>query len=78
MPGNFNTLPLWQIETWPAANYVDPIRRTWLVPFCMVLQVISTILIALRLWLRGTKQAGMLGLDDVCPPCLRCPEATCR
>ncbi|QIW97513.1 hypothetical protein AMS68_003031 [Peltaster fructicola] len=62
MPGNF--LPLWQVQYWPAPNYVDPVRRTWLPGYSIALQVISTILVATRLWLRASKQAGAWGWDD--------------
>ena len=66
MPGNINSLPLWQLETWPTPNYDNPLRRSWMLPYSVTLQAFSTVLVATRLWLRATNQAGKIGLDDVC------------
>ena len=48
------------------SNYVDPVERTWLPAYSATLLGASTLLLFLRLWLRVARQAGMLGLDDVC------------
>lgn len=65
MPGNFHEVPEYIRDHWPAPNYVDPVRRTWMPEFASILPAVSTVLIAGRFWLRATKQAGGFGLDDL-------------
>lgn len=62
MPGNF---PNVDPTTWPTPNYVDPVERTWLLPYAVVLAGVSTVLVFIRWGLRLRKQGGGLGLDDV-------------
>ncbi|KAF2403026.1 hypothetical protein EJ06DRAFT_554565 [Trichodelitschia bisporula] len=57
-------IPISVISNWPPQNTIDPVNRTWLTPYAIVFQVISTLVIVLRLWGRLRKQAGTLGLDD--------------
>lgn len=64
MPGNFQGVPASVIASWPPPNYVDPQRRTWIVPLAGVLQAIVTFMVGTRLWLRARNRAGPLGLDD--------------
>lgn len=52
------------ISSWPAPNYVDPVRRPWMPAYAITWQVASTLLVVARYWLRITKRAGPLGLDD--------------
>ena len=52
--------------TFPAPNYIDPVRRSWMPGYAGTLQAASSLAVILRLWLRARKQAGPLGLDDVC------------
>nr|POE47575.1 hypothetical protein CFP56_00906 [Quercus suber] len=65
MPANIADFPPSVIYSWPPANYVDPVQRTWLVPYAAVAQAATTLFIAMRLFLRAKNQAGPLGLDDV-------------
>lgn len=64
MPGNIVNLTPETIASWPTPNYVDPVTRNWMPIYAGVWYGVSTLLIALRLWLRVLKQAGGLGLDD--------------
>ncbi|KAK5173751.1 uncharacterized protein LTR77_002432 [Saxophila tyrrhenica] len=64
MPGNIANITPATIASWPEPNYVDPVERRWMPVYAGVLYGVSTLLIALRLWLRVLKQAGGLGLDD--------------
>ncbi|KAI6816855.1 hypothetical protein KC332_g10210 [Hortaea werneckii] len=61
MPGNF---PNVDPTTWPTPNYDDPVERTWLLPYAVVLSGVSTVLVFIRWGLRLRKQGGGLGLDD--------------
>lgn len=65
MPGNIVNLTPETIATWPTPNYVDPVERSWMPIYAGVIYGFSSLLIALRLWLRLLKQAGGLGLDDI-------------
>ena len=64
MPGNF---PNVDPTTWPTPNYDDPVERTWLLPYAVVLSGVSTVLVFIRWGLRLRKRGGGLGLDDVSP-----------
>lgn len=50
--------------SWPPANYINPVRRTWLPAFAVAWQALSTLLLAGRFYLRARRQAGSFGLDD--------------
>lgn len=52
--------------SWPKSNYINPERRSWMPMYVGVLQGLSSVVAILRFWLRARKQAGTLGLDDVC------------
>ncbi|KAM0713205.1 hypothetical protein Q7P35_000657 [Cladosporium inversicolor] len=52
--------------SWPTPNYIDPVRRSWMPAYAGTLQAASSLAVILRLYLRARKQAGPLGLDDVC------------
>jgi hypothetical protein len=56
--------PMMRPQNWPAPNYIDPERRTWLPAFAMAWQIASTVLVWGRLYLRSRKLAGPFGLDD--------------
>lgn len=64
MGNNYNAIPASVYASWPAINYVNPVRRTWLPAFCVTWQVASTLLLSGRFYLRARKQAGSFGLDD--------------
>lgn len=65
MPGNFYTPTIEEISHWPKPNYVNPPeQRMWLGAFAIVWQVLSTIPILGRLYLRINKKSGPFGLDD--------------
>jgi len=64
MPGNLQDIPESVASSWPAPNYIDPVRRIWIVPYASVLQAVMTLMVGTRLWLRVTNKAGALGLDD--------------
>ncbi|KAF1985032.1 hypothetical protein K402DRAFT_358029 [Aulographum hederae CBS 113979] len=57
-------IPLTAILKWPAPNVLNPLTRTWLAPWLVVLGVITTSLVATRIWARYTRRAGNYGLDD--------------
>lgn len=65
MPGNLQTIPASVLESWPTPNYLDPYRRTGIVPLAIVLQAAATLMVVARLVLRARQQAGPLGFDDV-------------
>lgn len=65
MPGNIINLTPEDILRWPKPNYVDPVERSWMPPYAACLYGVATLMAALRLWLRWTKRAGSLGVDDV-------------
>jgi len=65
MPANFYALKPEDIINWPAPNYEHPSEeRTWLPVFAIVWQVVTTILVWGRLYLRMTRKAGAWGYDD--------------
>ena len=64
MPGNLPIIPASVLATWPAPNY-KATGRTWIVPYAIVLEVITTVMVGTRLWLRAMNHAGPLGLDDL-------------
>lgn len=53
------------ISKWPPPNFTDPDRRRWLVPYVIVLQVLSTLIVGARVWTRLNKRAGAFGWHDV-------------
>jgi hypothetical protein len=58
-------IPISVIASWPPPNYEHPTRRYWAAPFSIVLCVISTLVVAARVYARITRTAGAFGLDDV-------------
>jgi hypothetical protein len=58
-------IPLSAIEKWPAPNLTNPDRRTWLIPFTLILEVFATTTLMCRLWARVNRLAGGLRADDV-------------
>ncbi|GAB7366365.1 hypothetical protein MBLNU230_g8164t1 [Neophaeotheca triangularis] len=65
MGGNFADVPLSVWASWPEPNYADPERRTWMPAFSLVWQIVSTLLVFGRFFLRARKLAGPFGLDDL-------------
>ncbi|KAK4502242.1 hypothetical protein PRZ48_005667 [Zasmidium cellare] len=65
MPGNIINLTPEDILKWPKPNYVDPVERAWMPPYAGCLYGLATVMVGLRLWLRWTKRAGGLGVDDI-------------
>ncbi|KAI7284066.1 hypothetical protein KC345_g2565 [Hortaea werneckii] len=65
MPGNLISITPEDIQAWPKPNYNDPVQRQWMPPYTITLCAASTIMLGMRLWLRATKKAGNLGLDDL-------------
>ena len=65
MPGNIHSIPVAVIASWPKPNYIDPVRRTWMPAYAGTLQVVASLMIITRLWLRAQRKAGVLGADDV-------------
>ena len=53
------------IASWPAPNYENPARITWMPIYASVWFGAATLLVVVRLWLRWRGHAGQLGLDDV-------------
>ncbi|KAK4997559.1 hypothetical protein LTR66_003038 [Elasticomyces elasticus] len=64
MPGNIHDVPIAVIESWPAPNFVNPVRRNWMPAYAITLQVLTTILVSARFWSRLKRQAGGFGTDD--------------
>jgi hypothetical protein len=65
MPANFYNLKPEDILSWPSPNYEHPSeQRTWLPAFAIVWQVVTTILVWARFYLRMTRKAGAWGYDD--------------
>lgn len=52
------------IASWPQPNYVDPVTRSWMPAYAITWQVAAALLVGVRFWLRLTRRAGGLGLDD--------------
>jgi hypothetical protein len=66
MSGNLHRLDPSVYLSWPTPNYVNPERRSWMPAYAGTLTAVASVAVILRLWLRARKQAGPLGLDDVC------------
>lgn len=69
MPGNLNTPSLQEISQWPTPQYSNsPEQRSWLGAFALTWQILSSIFVLGRLYLRIDKRsgAGAFGLDDGC------------
>jgi hypothetical protein len=62
--GNIQQIPQSVLEDWPAPNYENPVRRTWMPAFAIIWQVASTMLVWLRFYLRMRCLAGPFGYDD--------------
>lgn len=58
-------IPLSAIALWPTPNYEHPERRFGLAPFSFFMQVLTTVVLAGRIWARITRRAGTFGGDDV-------------
>ena len=52
------------LASWPKPNYVDPERRTWMPAFSLTWQIVSTLLVFGRFYLRLRRLAGPFGYDD--------------
>ena len=65
MPGNIINLTPADIAAWPAPNYVDPVRRTYMPVFASVWFAAGTLFITTRFLLRAQNAGGKFGLDDV-------------
>lgn len=65
MPGNIYLLTYADLATWPKPNYVNPEERTWLPGYAIFWQVLSTIFLAGRLYVRVRNRSGSFGLDDI-------------
>ena len=65
MSGNIINLTPADVSSWPTPDYVDPVRRTWMLPLSGVLFTAATLIVAMRFCLRARGYAGNLGLDDV-------------
>lgn len=48
MAGNLHGNALEPTLTWPAPNWVDPVRRTWIIPYAAVLQAVVTLMVGTR------------------------------
>jgi hypothetical protein len=57
-------IPISIVATWPKPNYINPERRTWVAPVGLLFEICTTLLLAARLWVRITRQAGRFSLDD--------------
>ncbi|KAM3414013.1 hypothetical protein BST61_g10675 [Cercospora zeina] len=62
--GGFKNIDWEQISKWPAPNYVDPVRQTWMPAFLLVWQIAATIMLSGRFYLRARRLAGTFGPDD--------------
>lgn len=58
-------IPLSAVAQWPPANYSNPERRFWFATYAFCLQILTTLCVSVRIWVRITKQAGTFGADDV-------------
>ena len=56
--------PVSAIISWPPADYDDPETRRWYIPYAAVLQTLSTLTVAIRLWTRFGLHKGGFGADD--------------
>jgi hypothetical protein len=66
MSGNLHRLDPSVYLSWPTPNYVNPERRAWMPAYAGTLTAVASLAVVTRFWLRVRKQAGPLGLDDVC------------
>jgi hypothetical protein len=58
-------IPLSAIALWPPPNYTNPEQRFGLAPFAFFLEILTTLVLAGRIWARLTRRAGTFGADDV-------------
>jgi hypothetical protein len=58
-------IPLSAIALWPSPNFAHPERRFGLAPFAFFLGILTTLVLAGRIWARLTRRAGIFGADDV-------------
>lgn len=65
MPGNIINLTPADIAAWPKPNYDDPHEESWATAYAVIWFAVSTIMAGMRFWVRFSRQAGPLGLDDV-------------
>ena len=64
MPANIYSITSADVETWPTPNYVDPYQRNWLPAYAISWQVISTVLLSGRFYLRARGKTGHFCIDD--------------
>jgi hypothetical protein len=65
MPANIHTTTLAEAALWPAPNHVDPDRRTWIVPYAIVFQLIAFACVISRLFVRLRLRRNTAGVDDI-------------
>jgi hypothetical protein len=65
MPANIHTTTRTEAAAWPTANHVDPDRRTWIVNYAIIFQVIAFACVVGRLFVRLRMRRHTAGADDV-------------
>lgn len=65
MPANIHTTTPAEAAEWPQPNHVDPERRTWIVPFAIVFQVVALVCVVGRLFVRLRMRRDTAGVDDI-------------
>src|SRR5215469_7203316 len=58
-------LPPLPLTNVPLSGNLNPHRRLWMTPYCVVVEIISTTLLTIRLTSRLSKLGGRPGFDDV-------------
>jgi hypothetical protein len=54
-----------EVAAWPKPNYVNPYRRTWILPYAIIFQLIALVCVAARLFVRLRMRRDTAGIDDV-------------
>lgn len=62
---NIHGIPISVIAKWPLPNYVNPVRRTWFLPYGYAFEIVGSLILGLRLYNRFTRKQGSPGIDDV-------------
>jgi hypothetical protein len=59
------SLLLWKNRALYPMDYTNHERRTWIPAYAITIEIVTTLLLAIRLLSRVNKTGGRLGLDDV-------------
>jgi hypothetical protein len=65
MPANIHSTTPTEFAAWPAANFVNPERRAWMVPYAIITQLVAFVCVVGRMLVRFRVRKDTAGVDDI-------------